>query len=309
MPSISLLRNPQEGRLRAPWRLLLQTLLLLVLATATLLVLSPLSTRASPLALNTLVMAVAVALSVAIAARVLDRRPLADLGLHIDRQWWLDCGFGLALGAGLQTLLFAGQVATGLVVVTDVARVTPALLGGVVGALAMFVAVGVYEEVLSRGYQLTNVAEGLRGYLGHRGAVAVAVLLTSVLFGALHAANPNATAVSVLGISLAGVWLALGYVLTGELAIPIGAHISWNFFLGVVYGLPVSGNRLDASFVEAREVGPDLFTGGSFGPEAGLLGIAAVAVGCVAIVGYVGARDGRVPLAAAVTVPELLTRE
>ncbi|MFC7158097.1 hypothetical protein ACFQPA_22040 [Halomarina halobia] len=164
-----LLRNPREGRLRAPWRLLLQTGLLLAIAVVGFVAVSPLVGRATPIALNTLVMAFAVGVSVPVAARLFDRRPLDDLGLHIDRQWWLDCGFGLALGAGLQTLVFAAQVVSGLVVVTDVASPSPALLTGFVSSLAMFVAVGVYEEVLSRGYQLTNVAEGLRGYLGHRG--------------------------------------------------------------------------------------------------------------------------------------------
>ncbi|MFC7156709.1 CPBP family intramembrane glutamic endopeptidase [Halomarina halobia] len=301
-----LLRNPREGRLRAPWRLLLQTGLLLAIAVVGFVAVSPLVGRATPIALNTLVMAFAVGVSVPVAARLFDRRPLDDLGLHIDRQWWLDCGFGLALGAGLQTLVFAAQVVSGLVVVTDVASPSPALLTGFVSSLAMFVAVGVYEEVLSRGYQLTNVAEGLRGYLGHRGAVAVAVLLTSGLFGALHAANPGATVVSVLGVSLAGVWLALGYVLTGELAIPIGAHVSWNFFLGPIYGFPVSGNRVSPSLVRVQEIGPDVLTGGSFGPEAGLVGVAAVLIGSVAVVGYVAARDGRVALAASVTVPDVL---
>ncbi|WP_254545703.1 CPBP family intramembrane glutamic endopeptidase [Halomarina pelagica] len=303
---MSLLQNPREGRLRAPWRLLLQSALLLAIAVVGFVAVSPLAGRTTPLALNTLVMAFAVGVSVPVAARLFDHRPLDDLGLHVDRQWWLDCGFGLALGAGLQTLVFAAQVAAGLVVVTDVARLSPSLLSGLASSLAMFVAVGVYEEVLSRGYQLTNAAEGLRGYLGHRGAVAAAVLLTSGLFGALHAANPGATAVSVLGVSLAGVWLALGYVLTGELAIPVGAHVSWNFFLGAVYGFPVSGNRISPSLVRIQEIGPDALTGGQFGPEAGLVGIAAILLGSVAVVGYVAARDGRLSIAASVTVPDIL---
>ncbi|MFC7158098.1 type II CAAX prenyl endopeptidase Rce1 family protein [Halomarina halobia] len=87
------------------------------------------------------------------------------------------------------------------------------------------------------------------------------------MFGALHAANPGATVVSVLGVSLAGVWLALGYVLTGELAIPIGAHVSWNFFLGPIYGFPVSGNRVSPSLVRVQEIGPDVLTGGRSAPR------------------------------------------
>jgi hypothetical protein len=64
--------------------------------------------------------------------------------------------------------------------------------------------------------------------------------------------------------------LGFGYVLSGQLAIPIGLHLTWNFFQNAVYGLPVSGfETFGASFLSTEQVGPDLWTGGSFGPEGG----------------------------------------
>jgi hypothetical protein len=99
--------------------------------------------------------------------------------------------------------------------------------------------------------------------------------------------------------------LAAGYALTGELAIPLGLHFSWNYAQGALFGFPVSGVRVGLAVVRTRETGPDLLTGGAFGPEAGLLGVAAVllGIGCVAL--WVQARTGDIRLDPAVWTPEL----
>jgi hypothetical protein len=246
-----------------------------------------------------------VTLSVLIAARYVDRRRLADLGLRIDRDWWLDCGFGLALGAGLMTLVFAVELAAGWLRVTGTVRPRTGFPVRFLGLVVAFVVVGVYEELLLRGYLLTNAAEGLLGWVGERGAVAGGVGLSSLAFGLAHASNPNATALGTAAIVLAGVMLAAGYVLTGELAVPIGLHTSWNLFQGGVYGFPVSGLGTGASVVAVEQSGPPLLTGGAFGPEAGLLGVGAMAVGTVAVAAWARWRTGALAVAPTVTTPDL----
>jgi hypothetical protein len=47
-------------------------------------------------------------------------------------------------------------------------------------------------------------------------------------------------------------------------------HWAWNLFEGPVYGTPVSGVDLPHLF-NADVHGPVIWTGGAFGPEAGLL--------------------------------------
>jgi hypothetical protein len=256
----------------------------------------------------TVVSGVVSTVAVALVGRLVDRRRLADFGLGLDRDWWLDCGFGFLLGAGLMTAVFGVELALGWIVVTGTFVPPNGFATGFLSVFVLFVVVGVQEELLARGYLLTNLGEGLRGWFGDRGATAVAVAVSSVVFGALHLGNPNATLVSTLSISFAGVMLAVGYVLTDELAIPVGLHISWNLFQGGVYGFPVSGLGIDVAVVAVSQRGPSLWTGGAFGPEAGLLGIAAIAVGTLAIVAYVRLRYHFLAVHPGLTTPDLRWR-
>ncbi len=235
------------------------------------------------------------------AGRFLDRRPFKDFGFHLDGGWWLDLLFGMLLGAALMTAVFLTQLALGWVTVTGSFR---SLVPGAPFAptillpLAAFLGVGIYEELSSRGYQLRNMAEGLNyPALGPRGAVLAAWALSSVLFGVLHALNPNAGPLSVVNITLAGLMLGTAYVLTGELALPIGLHITWNFFQGNVFGLPVSGLQpLGATFISTEPTGPEIWTGGAFGPEGGLVATVATLAGILLTALWVRLRRGRVSI-------------
>ncbi|MBN1312662.1 MAG: CPBP family intramembrane metalloprotease [Anaerolineae bacterium] len=246
-----------------------------------------------------------------LAGRFLDRRKFVDFGFRLNKSWWIDFGFGLFLGAILMAGVFGVEMAAGWVTMTGsfAAPQGMTFILAILLAILNFVLVGFNEELLSRGYQLQNMAEGFNWkVLGPRWAIAIATLLSSAVFGLMHLGNPNADAVSTFNIFLAGILLAMGYILTGELAIPIGLHISWNFFQGNVFGFPVSGTSSNATtFVAIEQSGPKLWTGGAFGPEAGLVGIGAMVVGALLTVLWVYLRRGEVslhlPLAQAPAVP------
>jgi membrane protease YdiL (CAAX protease family) len=296
----------EEDRLRAGWRLLFQVLLntagisLLGFVALAAAALPGAAGRPPPPYLLYAGAALVAAASVWFCGRFLDGRPFSGFGLRVDRVWWSDLGFGLLLGACLMAGIFLLQLAAGWVTVTGSFVTTNggAFFPAILAPVALFVCVGFYEELVSRGYQLTNLAEGLNGTgLGPKGAIVLAWVLSSSLFAVLHLPNPNASALSTLNIFLAGTMLGTGYVLTGQLAIPIGLHTTWNLFQGNVFGFPVSGLDLTGATVLAtRQTGPTVLTGGPFGPEAGLIAPAAMALGVLLIALRVRRRTGKLSL-------------
>jgi len=297
------------GRLRALWRLAIQYWGYLELVQISNLLLGALVSVGSggpgasvvlPL-LSGVASLLAVVLSVWLAGRLLDRRPFPAFGFHLGAGWWLDLFFGMVLGALLMTVVFFVELGLGWITITGAFETDGTEAPFAVSMLfpaATFVCVGIYEETLFRGYQLKNAAEGLNyPSLGPRGAVLIAWVLSSVFFGVVHTDNPNATSISTLNIFLAGLLLGLGYVLSGELAIPIGLHITWNFFQGAVYGFPVSGyESFGATLLTIKQGGPELWTGGSFGPEGGLLIPTVMLLGISLIALWTRLRTGKVSL-------------
>lgn len=258
------------------------------------------------LAVSTVMFTIATLASVAVAGRFLDRRRLRDFGLALDGRWWRDLLAGSVLGAALISVVVGVLLAGGWADVTGTlvapAGANPAALVGLV--LVAVLGIGISEELLIRGYQLTNLAEGLRGGLGPRGGLLAAVLVTAVIFGVLHGLNPDADVLSTVNLVVAGVFFGLAYTLTGRLALPIGTHVTWNLFLGPVFGFPVSGMELSsASLVATEPVGPELLTGGAFGPEGGLVGLAAPLLGIVALLAWVKLTSGSLRLDPAVANP------
>ena len=130
--------------------------------------------------------------------------------------------------------------------------------------LMTYFVVAVGEEIVFRGIMFR--------LLDSQFNVWVALLISAVVFGIAHIINPNATVVSTIGISLAsGVLFGLLFKYYRTLWVPIGIHWSWNFVQGTVTGSPVSGMVPDYSILNSVTSGPELLTGGSFGPEASII--------------------------------------
>lgn len=201
-------------------------------------------------------------------ARGVERRSLAQMGLPWRRHGgsgpWRDMMFGLLIAA----VFFVSVVGTGVVLdlyrVRSVTLGVDALLIAWVGFLILLPAAAT-EEISMRGYLLQSAARSW----GTAGGVA----LSTLVFTLLHSLNPGfeRAPLAVLGLSLAGLYLASAYLITGNLWLAIFLHTGWNLMEGPIFGLPVSGMEVPAAVMRTTAIGPPLWTGGAFGPEAGLL--------------------------------------
>jgi len=304
--------NPKERRLRFFWRLLLQSLLWLfpysLLTSLTVAVTQAFSSPANKAllspsgtlvdAISPLWIAISMIFSVWISGKYMDHRSIQDFGFHIKSGWMQDFIFGLVLGALLMVFIFLAELGAGWISIDGFFQHNQpgfSFTSDILVAFILFVCVGVYEELWIRGYLLHNLAEALNfRFLSARIALLAAYLISSVIFGFLHAANPNASTISSISIAAAGLFLGLGFILTGDLAIPIGIHITWNFFEGNVFGFPVSGISHSATFIQINQSGPVAWTGGAFGPEAGLIGLSAIVLGCILTFTWIRYRGGKV---------------
>ncbi len=275
--------SPTEPRLRAGWRLLLQAGMqialtlaagcgALIIASGSLMTLIG-NGSAAGLAWAEVVEVGTVTLSVFLARRLLDRRSFASLGLALSPRTLLDLAAGIVITLVMMGMIFALEWRLGWLTFQGFSWGFDPLQDVVFNVLLfllIFCLVGWSEELMSRGYHLQTLASGLTLTWG--------LVLSSAIFGALHLGNPHASWVSVLGIFLAGILLGYAFVRTGLLWLSIGLHVGWNFFEGVVFGFPVSGLSL-YHVTLINVTGPVMWTGGDFGPEAGLVVVPAIAVG------------------------------
>jgi uncharacterized protein len=220
-----------------------------------------------------LVSATAAALSTWLFRRLLDRRPCLDLGLGRSAGWLAEVGSGFGLGAALMAGIAALEIGLGWYRLDGLAPAGAATRDLLFG-LVIYLAVAFGEELVTRGYILQTLAEGW--------GRTWATVLSSLIFALLHAGNPGSGPVPILGIFFAGLMLATGYLVTARLWLPIGLHWSWNYFQGPVFGFSVSGTEA-SGLLRLSAVGPEPLTGGPFGPEASLVGVAACLLGAAAL--------------------------
>lgn len=189
-------------------------------------------------------------------ARFVERRSPGDLALVPGMR---ELGIGMLFGSGLYTASVLVLLAMGIMRIEGTNPVSVML-----PAISMAISSGFLEELLFRGALFRIVEEWLGSW--------ISVVISSVVFGAVHLMNPAATLTGAIFISIeAGLLLAAAYMLTQRLWLGIGFHISWNYTQSAVFGGIVSGGVAEPGLFKTVTEGPELLTGGNFGLEASLV--------------------------------------
>lgn len=185
--------------------------------------------------------------------RFVYREPLFRVyGLRQPRQSFRNFLQGLAIGLGSLLLMFALQGVLGWVQwqIPSSAFLRIVLEGGL-----MAIAVGFVEELLFRGWLLNELD---RDY-----SPQVSLLVSSIVYAAMHGIRPQFFALVILGSIL--VWAKRAT--RGRLGLSIGFHagVVWGYYLVNVGQLVTSTNRVS-----------DWVTGIDRNPLAGIVGILAL---------------------------------
>ncbi len=169
---------------------------------------------------------------------------------------------GLALGAA--TLLLPAFLGRAFGAMEPTPGAGPANPVGVAWVLPALLIAAFGEEVVFRGVLLR--------YWQRTTSTPAALVVTATLFTLVHGLNPSASVLGWAGVFLAGLWLGVAFVLSGNLWFCTGLHLGWNVATSLVLGLPVSGFELP-SLLRWQTADSDLarrLFGGGFGPEEGI---------------------------------------
>ena len=171
-----------------------------------------------------------------------EEKSVWDLGLRVGKSSVLNFVLGVFVGMSMITTVFLLEYGLRLVIVELNSGFDIIYL---IYGLLMSLFVGFMEELVFRGYFFQNALLSLDENLS--------ILLSSIIFGLMHIFNPHVSFLAVIVISVIGVLLAICYLKTQTLYLPMGVHFAWNFFEGFVYGFPISGNKVQGFLITRVE--------------------------------------------------------
>ena len=203
----------------------------------------------------------AAAVANTIVLRIYERGQLADIGLEWTSASRRNIAVGILGGIG------AALVVLVLPLLVRIAYLDPVPNDHFHWPSALFVSIvllfgAVGEEMLFRGYMFQVLVKAIGPF--------ATILPMSVLFGLAHSDNLNFTWMALLNTVLWGVVLGYSFLLSGDLWLPIGLHFGWNWTLPW-FGANLSGFTMGVTGYSMHWKVGELWSGGAYGPEGGLL--------------------------------------
>ncbi|QVK17030.1 CPBP family intramembrane metalloprotease [Mycoplasmatota bacterium] len=174
---------------------------------------------------------------------------------------------GFVIGILLISIVILISLATGALTyegVSENINILPILL-----FLFAYIIQGMAEEVMCRGYLMTSLSK--------KTSLFWAILLSSLAFTyphlqSLFASEAQFGIIGLINTMLFSFLVSLFMVKGRNIWLVSAIHSSWNYVLGVVYGICVSGGETHPSiFNFSVNESKSLINGGMYGPEAGII--------------------------------------
>jgi membrane protease YdiL (CAAX protease family) len=213
-----------------------------------------------------------------------EKRPLSSTGMEQRGS-----GKKYLRGLGVGLLMFAASVGVSALLGYIAFEEGPpqqqgmAALAGVLLVFLGWTVQGPAEELITRGWLLPVIGARYKPWLG--------IILSSVIFAAFHGLNFIGLDISLpliglalLNLFLFGLFAALYTLYEGGLWGVFGIHAVWNWAQGNLFGFEVSGQAAaGGTLFNFMEIGPDVITGGPFGPEGGLAVTIVLIISCALV--------------------------
>lgn len=260
--------NPDTNSIRAGWRIIIFAILFLIFSVGLQFgVRAILGTLPAKGTLWFFLLGLGATLAAFITTKYISKQPFNSLGLKLNFAV-KDLLMGICISALIMTFMYVTLLGLGYIQFDGfswwaddshaLANFSSASFWTALAILFQFIIVAWWEELAFRGIILQNIAKGLNIKWG--------VIISTLGFGLIHAGNPNATVLSTILIMIITLKLVYAYLKSGQLWLPIGLHLGWNFFQASVFGFASSGH-MSPSMIAQTPVASDWLSGGAFGAE------------------------------------------
>lgn len=207
----------------------------------------------------------------------IERRTIADYGLPWRQMFRAQFWQGVVLGfAAITGLLLAMRVA-GVFYFGSIALHGADIWKWAIAYALVFILVALREEFRARGYGLFTLSSGIGFW--------PAALVSAAYFGYSHHGNSGEDWIGLFNAGAFGLLACFLLRRTGNLWMPIGLHMAFDWGETYFYGVADSGQTLPGHLLNSSSSGPGWLSGGTVGPEGSVLCtllIALMWLGCAA---------------------------
>jgi len=197
---------------------------------------------------------------------------------------------GVLLGFASITILLVAMRAAGVFYFGSIALHGADIWKWAIIYALVFTLVALREEFRARGYGLFTLSAGIGFW--------PAAVISAAYFGYSHHLNSGEDWIGLFNAGAFGLFACFLLRRTGNLWMPIGLHLAFDWGETYFYGVADSGQKLPGHLLDASSSGPAWLSGGTVGPEGSLFCTLLIAV--VWLICAVWMRDVKYPSSALV---------